>query len=1026
MQPCRSAARYCRRLSATSNLRARPSHPVENPSTASVCDLQVAQLTPTAGLVRSNLTLPGCSQPRQSLPYRYQQLSLRAAQCLGNSVLTICSMAEVAAVSAITGILSFGLQICNGLVEYYSSYRDSDDAVHSMLDAASELTKTLALISSRLADIGEIPEDTRSKVEECVFACHRSLGKFQKKLDKVKAEPAGSSPAEAMSQNKNSKWEAKFNRAQRRFLYSFKESTIIKLKELCNDCRNELQVALKILSIDLTMSTLSKIDDLSIQVVEVTDGVHNNKAAIQQMWDGVSTVVHHQKSQVTLQAIEWLSPLQGVFQKRQHEFFNVKGRQDRCGKHLIETAAFQKWTSELGQVLWCVGAPGIGKTVTASYIVNHLQHLTDQGTIGIAYVYCSYKDTQRETAVNLLSTIVQQLLLQSFANVVGVLDLFQGHAKQKTRPALSEVQDLLRVSLRGFNRTYVVVDALDECTDIDENRETFVTELTSLLPNISLLLVSRPLPHLKSRLANATQIELQAHDEDIIEYVKERVALSQRMHSHMQKDPKILQTIISKVLKKVKGMFLMARLYLDSLISLSTLRRVKESLDTLPDGLAEVYSDCLGRIRSQSSEDATLANRTLYWIVHAVRPLTVREMQCALAIRPGDLTLDEDGEPDKDLLISVCAGIVVIEKSTETITLVHYTAQDFLLNNPGQLLEEWQLDLAQTCIRHLLFSEFDSGPDTNDTDLEDKLVTYPLLRYAARYWSTHIHRCTTFMSSETIGTILDLLQQQPRVEIIYQISQIPEITLPGYSQIFTKGASGLCLASSLGLVDIVSAMLDTGEDSTILETKDSEGRSALHHAIMVQNTLPKARNTTSSTLPKATSWEVQNDATSRITDHLLAAGASPTATDLSGRTPLHYAAANNQTAIMSALLAHGASSSVRAIDGYNGTPLYRAVEAGQLAAVRMLLKLDSDVFVQNSYNQTALHRAAEENHLTMVQVLIDHVKAVKGEEEMQRWVSLKDWYGWTAMYRAADHGYTDIAKLLSAAARPAKSTSKIG
>ena len=51
-------------------------------------------------------------------------------------------------------------------------------------------------------------------------------------------------------------------------------------------------------------------------------------------------------------------------------------------------------------------------------------------------------------------------------------------------------------------------------------------------------------------------------------------------------------------------------------------------------------------------------------------------MQCALAIRPGDLTLDEDGEPDKDLLISVCAGIVVTEKSAETITLVHYTAQE--------------------------------------------------------------------------------------------------------------------------------------------------------------------------------------------------------------------------------------------------------------------------------------------------------------------------------------------------------------
>ena len=122
--------------------------------------------------------------------------------------------------------------------------------------------------------------------------------------------------------------------------------------------------------------------------------------------------------------------------------------------------------------------------LASSYVVNHLQRLTDQGNIGIAYVYCSYKDTERETAVNLLSTIVQQLLPQSSANVVGVLDLFQGHANQKTRPTLSEVQDLFRAAVRGFNRTYVVVDALNECTDIDENRETFVTELISHLPNV--------------------------------------------------------------------------------------------------------------------------------------------------------------------------------------------------------------------------------------------------------------------------------------------------------------------------------------------------------------------------------------------------------------------------------------------------------------------------------------------------------------------------------------------------------------
>lgn len=109
-------------------------------------------------------------------------------------------------------------------------------------------------------------------------------------------------------------------------------------------------------------------------------------------------------------------------------------------------------------------------------------------------------------------------------------------------------------------------------------------------------------------------------------------------------------------------------------------------------------------------------------------------------------------------------------------------------------------------------------------------------------------------------------------------------------------------------------MLNNRDDEKILESSDSEGRRALHHAIMAQTTPLKAPRATSAIIPKTTSWEIQNDASSRVADLLLAAGASATAVDLPGWTPLHHAAAKNRTAIIAALLAHGASSSVRATD----------------------------------------------------------------------------------------------------------------
>lgn len=81
------------------------------------------------------------------------------------------------------------------------------------------------------------------------------------------------------------------------------------------------------------------------------------------------------------------------------------------------------------------------------------------------------------------------------------------------------------------------------------------------------------------------------------------------------------------------------------------------------------------------------------------------------------------------------------------------------------------------------------------------------------------------------------------------------------------------------------------------------------------------------------------------------------------------------------------------LDGYNETPLYRAVEAGQVDAVRALLDLGSDVNVLNSYGQMVLHRAAEEGHPNVIRILLDHVRKTSGEDELRGLMGVKDWYG---------------------------------
>jgi hypothetical protein len=61
----------------------------------------------------------------------------------------------------------------------------------------------------------------------------------------------------------------------------------------------------------------------------------------------------------------------------------------------------------------------------------------------------------------------------------------------------------------------------------------------------------------------------------------------------------------------------------------------------------------LERIQAQNSELASLAMKVLRWTYFAVRPLSIEELQHALAVEPGDSFLDEDGLIDQDLMISV-------------------------------------------------------------------------------------------------------------------------------------------------------------------------------------------------------------------------------------------------------------------------------------------------------------------------------------------------------------------------------------
>jgi len=141
---------------------------------------------------------------------------------------------------------------------------------------------------------------------------------------------------------------------------------------------------------------------------------------------------------------------------------------------------------------------------------------------------------------------------------------------------------------------------------------------------------------------------------------------------------------------------------------------MRVALSHLPTKLDEV----LQRIYSQESHLARLAEQTLSWISYAFRPLTIRELQSALGVEPGDTTFDIDGIIEESVSISVCEGLITIDEESRIIRLVHHTTQVYLERIRDSQFPSAEVDIARICITYLSFDDLKTTPHSQNRFLK--------------------------------------------------------------------------------------------------------------------------------------------------------------------------------------------------------------------------------------------------------------------------------------------------------------------
>ncbi|KAF2200242.1 ankyrin, partial [Delitschia confertaspora ATCC 74209] len=799
--------------------------------------------------------------------------------------------------SATASIIAI-LQLSAKVLTYLNDVKDaSKDRVQCAVEA-SNLNTLLLNLRFRLEEGGSI---------QPWYTAVRALAVENGPLDQYKQ-------ALDLLQSRMTEEGSRLKKAGDALVWKFRKEEIASILDRMERLKTLVQIALQM--DDFKLSQAIKDDTIFV------------RTRVPTIQAGIDTVSQNQDQAKHCRLLEWVSPT--AYPAQQSDI--IKRRQEGTGQWFLDEPEVARWLSESKGTLFCPGIPGAGKTMVAAIAIDHLLKSAQKNLYGVAYVYCNYKAQEEQDASSMLAAILKQLVQARPSTMESMEWLHKQHSRRGTKPSLDEIFRALQDVLARYTTVHIVIDALDECRD--STRRQFLAKLRDLQAgrDLRLMVTSRFIPEIVNTFKEASWLEVQASKEDVKRFVAGQV---DRLPRCIQRNPELQKMVENDIAEAVDGMFLLARLHVDTLLDKTTTKDVKSTLAKLSKGSAaldDAYKVALQRIESQLDGHHKLAKKVLLWITFAKRPLTTAEICCALAVEPEEEELDRENIPDIEDLVSVCAGLVVVDQESAIVRLVHYTTQEYFERmratwNPGA-----QLEIVTTCLTYLSFGAFRSGSCSTDEEFYQRLQQNEFLDYAAMHWGEHARE----IECEVSSLASTFLFEDSLLSCATQVLSAPKnIRYRFHSQHF-PGGTNLHYTSQFGLTQITKDLLRRTKEKYV-------------DAINMTDTLGRT--------PLVLAAGNGHDETAKL---LLDKGADINGQGRFYRNALQEASFQGHEQVVKLLLEKNAD--VNAQGGEYGNALQAASFRGHEQVVKLLLEKNADVNAQGGYYGNALQAALFKGH----------------------------------------------------------------